>query len=58
MNGVENDAHPTLSVRREFFSPLNFTLLSVCMNESGTHSRESITCMPEIRGNNCAGLLL
>lgn len=37
---------------------LNFTLLSVCTNDSGTHSGESVTCMPEIRGNNCAGLLL
>ena len=46
------------SIRRDFFPLLNFTLLSVCTNESGTHSGESITCMPEIRGNNCAGLLL
>lgn len=57
MNGAENCAHPTL-YQKGFFPLLNFTLLSVCTNESGTHSGESITCMPEIRGNNCAGLLL
>lgn len=54
---TENSARPILLIR-EGNSFLNFTLLSVCKNESGTHSRESITCKPEIRGNNCAGLLL
>ena len=53
----ENSACPTLLIREgKFF--LNFTLLPVCKNESSTHSRESITCMPEIKGNNSAGLLL
>lgn len=46
----------TLGQRGQLF--LNFTLLPVCKNESGTHSRESITWMLKIRGNNCAGLLL
>lgn len=32
--------------------------LAACLWEWIVYSRESITCMPEIRGNNCAGLLL
>lgn len=47
---------PAYTLDQIFF--LKFTLLSVCKNESGTHSRESITCTPEIRGNDCVGLLL